>query len=115
MAQEYIFPLYPQDATQTVTATAISKEFDVTGRVITVSAAQDVAGKLSLPDLPVGLVFTLKCGAVPGTASVVVTGKDGVSVETLDAANETVTLMILEAGAFTVLAPTVTDSSSADA
>ena len=115
MAQEYIFPLYPQDATQTVTATATSKEFDVTGRVITLNVGSGVAGKLSLPDLPVGLVFTLKCGAIAGGATVVVTGKDGVSVETFDNANETVTLMILEAGAFTVLAPSVTDTSSADA
>lgn len=115
MAQEYIFPLYPQDATQTVTATATSKEFDVTGRVITLDVASDVAGKLSLPDLPVGLVFTIVAGTITGGASIVVTGKDGESVETLDDTGETVTLMILEAGAFTVLAPSVTDTSSADA
>jgi len=115
MAQEYIFPLYPQNATQAITATTTSKEIEVTGRVITISVTTGEAALLSLPELPVGLVFTLKADTFGASTSVVITGKDGVSVETLDGTGENVTLMILEGGAFTVLAPTVTDTSSTDA
>ena len=107
-----VFPLFPQAATQTVTVTTAAHTLDITGRVVTLDVASGEDGVATLKALPAGLMFTLVAGTIAGGATIVITSNDGATTETFDATGEAVTLMALENGAVTVVAPAVADTTS---
>jgi|31_taG_2_1085359.scaffolds.fasta_scaffold04760_2 hypothetical protein len=111
MSRTNLFPLFPQEATQTVTATTDAQVIEVTGRVVTVNVASGEAGIASFQDVP-GLMFTVVAGTIAGGATIVLSSHDGGDSITLDATSETATVMLTSDGGLTVVAPIVTDTSS---
>lgn len=108
-----VFPLFPEAATQTIAVTTAAQTLDITGRVVTLDVASGEAGVASLPETPVGLIFTLVAGTIAGGATIVVTDHDGVRSETFDSTDETVTLMLMPNGKSIVYpALPVTDTTS---
>ena len=111
MARTNLFPLFPQAATQVVTATTEAQVIEVTGRVVTVDVASGEAGIASFQDVP-GLMFTVIAGTIAGGATIVLSSHNGDDSITLDATGEKATVMLTSDGGVTVVAPIVTDSSS---
>jgi hypothetical protein len=111
MARTNLLPLFPQAATQTVTATTSAQVIEVTGRVVTVNVASGEAGVASFQDVP-GLMFTVVAGTIAGGATIVLSSHNGDDSITLDATGETATIMLTSDGGLTVVAPIVTDTSS---
>lgn len=108
-----VFPLFPEGATQTVAVTTDAQILDITGRVVTLDVASGEAGVASLPEGPVGLIFTLVAGTIGGGATIAITDHDGVRTEDFDATGEAVTLMLMPNGK-SILSPAlpVTDTTS---
>lgn len=100
-----IFPLFPQAATQTVAGVAGVQEVEVTGRVVTIGVAADSTDAIINFKAPVGLVFNVVAGTLGTSSTVNIKSPDGSFDESLDTAADGATLMALEDGGLTILAP----------
>lgn len=100
-----IFPLFPQAATQTVAGVAGVQEVEVTGRVVTIGVADDNTDAIINFKAPVGLVFSVIAGTLGTNSTVNVKSTDETFDETLATADDGATLMALEDGGLTILAP----------
>jgi hypothetical protein len=105
-----IFPLYSENASETITVTASTVDIKVDARLVDLNCAGDTLYNVNLQEVPVGTVFTIKSSDLDtnstGTlGAITVTTKAGKTL-IFNGESDKVTLMSLPENEFAIMGST---------